>query len=163
MSRTRDGVTATYIGSQYEAGTRCLVLSDEGAYSHVKFITGSLAGVIEPISNTALAFDSPTRPPSVFSDDEFGFEYTPRLVSIACREVYEGGGLRALTASLEHSAYIDGLRITVVEAIETLRNVVASNPMWSEVASDIGPEGQTVVAELVNAVVREVIGDSHAA
>lgn len=158
MPRSREGISATYIGHEANLrGSRCAVLSDEGRYCHVRWISGERVGRVEPLVTNLLAFDRPTTAPSAFNDDEFGFEESPRRVAVACRAVHESGGISALARSLEDAGYLGEMRMMVHEAIGDLRAHISRSATWSEVASDLGEDGGRVLGQLITEMVREAL------
>lgn len=142
----REGSHASYVGhlvDDLEVGDRCLVLSCERNYSHVKWVTGSKTGTYDRVDNDSLVAD---RAPARF-DDEFTFEsFSNRLVNVACREVLEKRGQAALLRAVSQDGHLADVSATAVRMIASLRQVLSEDDSWGEVVEDLA-QGDAVEFE----------------
>ena len=136
----REGANASYVGPESEdreIGDRCLVLNTESVQSHVRWVTGRRVGQYEAVHNDDLIAD---RLPARF-EDEFTFEaYSNRLVNVACKDVLEKRGERALLRAIEQEGHIGDLRVMASDLVQELRVALRSDPSWAEVHLDLGDQ-----------------------
>lgn len=152
-----EGALATFVGfsPRTPVGERCKILSDEGEYCNVRWITGSRRGRIDMVVTGLLAFDRSTKV-SVFdvSDDEFGFEpQAPAPTRVACASVYASGGNEGLLRALDNDGEIDTIRSLARQAVAQLRERVAEDGTWQAVSSELGDQGRL----FIDAAVREAV------
>lgn len=150
MGSPHDGVYASWVGwteDNLSVGDRCRVLVDEGAHSHVRWVTGKRTGNIEIVASDNLVHDAAR---ARFDDDEFGLDVAPpRRVAVACAQIIERGGHEALLAALEQQGLLDEATSIVSEAVESAISSLRSDPAWSEVSSEIGEAGGAIMAMAV--------------
>ena len=152
----REGAHASYVGyetGEREVGDRCLVLSCEANHSEVKWVTGSLSGSYDRVSNIDLVAD---RPPARH-EDEFTFEsYSNRIVNTACLEVFERRGESGLLRALDKEGHYQGLVSQAISAISYFASSLDSDPVWSEIEDSLGEESLSFKSFLI----RKAIGDA---
>lgn len=157
----REGSGATYIGVAgiADVGDRCVVLSDEGRYANVRWVSGAKVGSYEPVPVHDLVGDRRTRY-SAFEGDEFGFEpEPPKAVRVATAMVYANGGDEALLRALDHDQMLGNTRRLVRQALSELHEALRGDNAWREVVSELGSDGEAfmryAVAELFTAALKE--------
>lgn len=164
----REGSCATFIGSMHrdaQVGDRCIVLTDEGRYANVRWVSGQMLGRYDQISTTDLVGDRRTKI-SAFEEDEFGFEPdVPKAVRVATALVYDNGGNPALMRALDHDGQLDVPRRLVRQAIAELRESLHGDRSWREVLSELGDEGEGflrhAMSELFTAALKEESHEAH--
>ena len=141
----REGSCATFIGTLHrdaQSGDRCIVLSDEGRYANVRWVSGSMLGLYDTVSAADLVSDRRTKV-SAFEEDEFGFEpEAPKAVRVATGLVYTNGGDAALMRALDHDGQLEAPRRLARQAIAELRTSLQGDRSWREVLSELGSDGE---------------------
>lgn len=159
----REGAFASWIGDDpdLEIGERCRVVSQDRTHSHVKWVTGSKTGQFELVANDDLVADrEPAR-----DLDAFTFEtHTGHLVQVACLEVLDRGGEKALWTALQREGHFRPVAETATAQVNELVARLRSDPSWVEVQSTIGDDPRFerhALRQLLLAALETV--DSHAA
>ena len=149
----REGALASYIGplaGGLVAGERCMVLSDEGVFSNVRWVTGALDGQYTRVRNNWLVSDRKTKY-SAFDDDEFGFEAeAPRAVRVACASVHAVSGNIGLMRALDYDGVLEGARILARRAVASVHEALSADPSWREVVSELGESGEHFLTAVMN-------------
>lgn len=164
----REGSCATYIGMAHtdaEVGDRCMVLSDEGRYANVRWVSGSKVGQYEVVGVHNLVSDRRTKISAFDDSEEFGFEpEAPKAVRVATAMVHASGGDDALMRALDHDGVLAAARRLSRQAIIELRESLLGDRAWREVVSELGTDGDSflkhALAELITAALEE---DPHEA
>jgi len=146
-----EGVHASYIGRRFGVGDRCLVLSDEGEFSHVRWVTGSVSGDYNAVPNRDLALDTDL-------EDSFGFEVAaPRRVVVSCREVLDGAGVGGLINALNQNGYMAMTTSRAEGMVASLRQAINNDPLWQEVFSSVGDDHPDVLAAVLSSAFTSAI------
>lgn len=136
----REGAHASFVGAEdegREVGDRCLVLSMERHYSHIRWVTGANSGQYAAVLNADLVADLQPRR----FEDEFTFEALPnRMVSVACLDVMEAKGPAALLRALTLEGHLQ-LGEAAQQAMAIFREALRSDPAWAEIQDDLGDRG----------------------
>jgi hypothetical protein len=165
----REGSCATYIGGNTKVvvGDRCLVLSDEGKYANVRWLTGEKIGDYELVTCADLVPDRKTKV-SFFDDDgdEFGFEVEPpKAVRVATRVVHDSGGNAGLLRALEHDGVLEFPRHLAHQAVREFRQSILGDRAWREILSELGSEADGFLRSALSEIMMTALnegGDSDA-
>ena len=160
----REGSCATFVGVASpiaEVGDRCLVLSYEGTFSNVRWVTGSKETSYDMVPNADLVPDQRVKVSAFDDDDQFGFEApAPKAVRVATAAVHTSGGNAALMHALRHEGLVTKAVDAALQAVSAMRASLMSDRGWREVVSDLGDDGpdflRYAMSELVTKALNEV-------
>lgn len=159
----REGAHASYVGYEGDGrsiGDRCLVLSLERKLCHVRWVTGGKVGAYECLPNDDLVAD---RMPARFAD-EFTFDtFSGRIVNVACRDVRNAKGDKALLRAIDQEGHLSDLRMFASRVVGELHHAMHNDPSWLEIEADLGDDALAfqsyILRELIAEAMREAEND----